>query len=96
MTSFIKLTITKYILIVYESRFLGELNANKYFSFDECNIISIGTINIWLLGIIDNYIKEFRLAPAINRDQNTLRNFIEKHVKKVTILLSMVGRGMII
>lgn len=75
-------TITKYILIEYESGYLGYLNENKYFSVDECNIITIGTINIWLLGIIDNETKEFRLTPTITRDQDTLKNFIDKNVQK--------------
>ena len=32
--------------------------------------------------MIDNEIKEFRITPAINRNQYTLRNFIEKNVQK--------------
>lgn len=79
-------TISKYILIDYESRFLGYLNKNKYFWIDGCNIITIGSINIWLFGIIDNDTKEFRLTPTINWDQDALKNFIEKKSKKVTIL----------
>ena len=61
-------TITKCILIDYESLFLCDLNANKFFSVEECNIITIGSNNIWLLGIIDNVTKEFRLTPTINRE----------------------------
>ena len=58
------------------------MRTNIYFSTEECNIITIGSINFWLLGTIDNETKEFRITPAINRNQYTLRNFIEKNVQK--------------
>ena len=77
--------ISKYIVIDYESRYLGDLNDNKYFSVDESNILTIGATHIWLLGIIDNQIKYFRLTPTLNRDTFTLKNFIEKIWQEVTI-----------
>ena len=46
--------ISKYIMIEYESGKLWYNIENKFFSCDECNIVSIGNKNIWLLGIIDN------------------------------------------
>ena len=36
-----RIIIFKYILIDYESVYLGYENKNKYFSIDECNILFI-------------------------------------------------------
>ena len=65
-------------MIEYESGKLGYTNENKYFSCDECNIVSIGNKSIWLLGIIDNETKNFRIAPTIERDSSSLKDFIIK------------------
>ena len=59
--------ISKYLLIEYESNVLGARNENKYFSIDECNILNIDNIHIWLLGIIDTgtIFVELQLFPGI-------------------------------
>ena len=58
------------------------LNENKYFSVDESNILTIDSIHIWLLGIIDNQTKNFILTPTLYRDTATLKSFIEKNVAR--------------
>ena len=50
----IRRVIAKYLKIEYQSNFLGEQNANKYFSVDESLINHIDGKQVWLLGIIDN------------------------------------------
>ena len=75
-------TISKYLLIDYESGYLCSPNDNKYYSVDESNIITISSTHIWLLGIIDNQNKQFRLTHTLKRDAVTLKNFIEKHVPR--------------
>ena len=55
--------------------YLDELNENKYYSVDKSDIITIGSTHIRILGIIDNLNKQFRLAPNLNRDAVTLKNF---------------------
>ena len=77
-----RITILKYIMIEYESGKLGYFDENKYFSCDECNIVSIGNTSIWLLGIIDNETKNFRISPTIERDTSNLKAFITKHVER--------------
>ena len=59
---------------------LGYPNEEKYFSFDECNIICINNKSIWLLGIINNNTKNFRIEPVINRDADTIKTFLTKYV----------------
>ena len=43
----IRRVISKYLKIEYQSNFLGELNANKYFSFDESLINHIDGKQVW-------------------------------------------------
>lgn len=50
----IRKILSKYLFIEYQSNMLGYPNEYKYFSMDECNIISINNKDIWILGIIDN------------------------------------------
>lgn len=49
-----RIIITKYIMIDYESGKLGYINENKYFAVDECNIVTIGNkkYGFWVLLII--------------------------------------------
>ena len=82
----IRAIISKYLLIDYGSSYLGYLNENKYFSTDKCNIVTICPNQIWLLGIVDNETKNFRITPTINRDTPTIKYFIEKKWKRVNIL----------
>ena len=77
----IKRVISKYLKIEYQSNFLGELNANKYFSVDESLINHIDGKQVWLLGIIDNSSKDFHLEAVFNRDAITIKSFISKNVE---------------
>ena len=36
---------------------------------------------IWVLGIIDNYSKDFRLNLTLDRNQETLKSFIARYVE---------------
>ena len=72
--------LSKYLYIEYQTNVLGYPNEEKYFSIDECNIISINNKSIWLLGIINNNTKNFRIEPVINRDADTIKTFLTKYV----------------
>ena len=67
---------------------LGEESEHNYFSLDECNIISIKGIQIWLLGIIDTESKDFRIEPVLNRDAETLKVFIPRYVAKGNFIIT--------
>lgn len=72
--------LSKYLYIEYQTNMLCYPNEEKYFSIDECNIISINNKSIWLLGIINNNTKNFRIEPVINRDADTIKTFLTKYV----------------
>ena len=78
----IRIVISKFLSIDYESNRLGYLNENKYFEIDEYNILNIGNTHIWFLGIIDTENKNFRLSPTFSRDGDNLNNFISKHIEQ--------------
>ena len=85
--------ISNYINIEYQSNLLGELNSRKYYSVDECNIITINGTQIWLLGIIDNENKDFRIEPILSRNTVALKNFINKYVSSGNYIVTDGWRG---
>ena len=57
-------------------------DCHKQFSIDE-SLFSHTDIGdkIWVLGIIDNQTKDFRLNISLKRDQNVLKSFITRYVE---------------
>ena len=74
--------IERYLYIIYNVEILGEENQNLYFSADECMFGHEFDEPVWILGIINNTNKDFRLEIANSRDTNTIKAFISRHVKK--------------
>ena len=74
--------IEKYLYIIYYVEILGEENENLYFSADECMFGHEFSEPVWILYIINNTNKDFRLEIANSRDTNTIKAFISRHVKK--------------
>lgn len=70
-------------MIEYESGKLGYSNENKYFSCDKCKIVSIGNKSIWLLIIIVNETKNFRIEHTIESGTYSLKAFSIKHIERV-------------
>ena len=66
---------------VYNRELFGDVNQNGFFSVDECLFAHSNNKQVWILGIIDNTSKDFRLEGTFNRDTNSLKNFITKYVK---------------
>ena len=52
-----------------------------FFSVDESLFVHSNNKQVWILGIIDNTNKDFRLDGTFNRDTASLKNFISKYVK---------------
>lgn len=57
----IRKVIYQYYLIDYETESLGFINGNQYYSVDESFFILRNNAQLWLLGVIDNTSKDFRL-----------------------------------
>ena len=74
--------IERYLYIIYNVEIFGEENQNLYFSADECMFGHEFDEPVWILGIINNTNKDFRLEIANSRDTNTIKAFISRHVKK--------------
>ena len=64
----IRRIIYKYLSITYQTGILGEENKNDYFSVDESLFTNLNLKQIWILGIINNAKKEFRLEGSFIRD----------------------------
>ena len=52
------------------------------------NIISKKGIQICFLGIIDTESKDFRIEPVLNRDAETLKQFITRYVAKGNFIIT--------
>ena len=64
--------------IVYDTEFISDINKNEIFSADESLINHNNHRQIWLLGIINNRNKQFRIVGTLSRDGTTLKKSIEK------------------
>lgn len=64
--------INKYMKLIYESDKISTKNNRDYFSADESLINHKNNQQLWLIGIINNITKEFRIEASFNRDSNTL------------------------
>ena len=75
----IRNVLKKFLSIKYQSEILGERNSNKHFSVDESLFCSDGNQNqIWVLGIIDNITKKYRLDIAFQKNESILKKIYNK------------------
>ena len=78
----IRNVIGKYYNILYQSEILGEKDAHRNFSVDEslfCH--NQNGEDIWVLGIVDNISKDFRLEITNQWNQQVLKKFITTYVE---------------
>lgn len=77
---------------MYLTEKLGLKNKNEKFSVDESAFTKTAKKeNVWVLGIINNFTKEFLLECNIKRDEFTLTKF-KTFVEKEILLLTMDGQ----
>ena len=67
--------------MVYETELISEINKNEFYAVDESLISHNNNKQIWLLGLINNSTKEFRIVASYKRDSLTLAAFIKKYIK---------------
>ena len=79
--------------IVYTNESICEANKNQYFSVDESLINHIDNKQVWLLGIINNSTKDFKIEPSYSRDSQILSNFINQYVKSGNTIISDGWKG---
>ena len=65
---------------------LANINANQRIAFDESLFTHNANIQQWVVGLINIDTKEIRLELVSNRNQNTLKYIIEKHVGRGNII----------
>ena len=68
--------------ILYASESISSKNKNEFFSMDESLINHKKGRQIWLLGVINNQSKEFRIEGTFNRDASTIAKFIQNYIEK--------------
>lgn len=72
--------IHQYMNIIYETEFISEENKREFFSADESLINYSNNIQIWLLGVVNNNNKQFRIVGTTSRDANAISKFIQKFI----------------
>ena len=64
--------------ILYSSEAISFQNKNEFFSMDESLINHKNGRQIWLLGVINNQNKNFRIEGTFNRDTTAISKFIKE------------------
>ena len=67
---------------------ISNTNFNERLSVDESKFTSEGNENIWVIGVINNCTKQFRLEISKIRNSNVLKKFIFAYVKPGNIIVS--------
>ena len=67
--------------LVYENEEIEDANKNEFYSEDESLITHHKYKQIWLLGVINNTTKKFRIIGSFKRDSSTISRFIKKFVR---------------
>ncbi len=80
--------IAMYIRTNYKLDPLANRNDNHHICIDESLFSHSDGIQIWVVGMINAETKEIRLEMVDNRNANTLKNIIEKHVLPGNIVVS--------
>ena len=79
----------KYMPFMNLTEKLALKNKNEKFSVDESAFTKTAKKeNVWVLGIINNFTKEFRLECNIKRDEFTLTKFIKTFIEKGNTIIS--------
>jgi len=65
---------------VYDTELISDINKNEIFLAGESLINHNNNRQIWLLGIINNRNKQFRIVGTLSREGTTLKKIIEKFI----------------
>ena len=73
--------IYRYYYILYQSEYLGERDSSDYYAIDESLFThdKMGR-QVWVIGIINNNTRDFRLEASLNRDSETMKKFLLKFI----------------
>lgn len=87
------LNISRYYLAtflkhVYILESISESNKNERFSIDESHFLNKNNEAIWVIGVINNATKKFRLEFSKIRNEEILKKFIWLHIKPGNIIVS--------
>lgn len=74
--------IYEYLNRIYQTDILGDLNTREFFCVEESLFSHKQNKQIWLLGIINNSTKEFRIEGTYSRDAITLEKILTNLFKK--------------
>ena len=81
--SAIRYVLYKYFYIYYQSEYLATKNAHQNITIDESMFCHFKNgVQIWVLGAINTYTKEFRLEACKVRNGETLKKFICKFIEE--------------
>ena len=77
--------IYRYLYIIYQDKNLGDKDEHKFYSMNVSLICHKNSHQLWLLGVVDNTTKEFRIEASFSRDTPKIQNFIHKFIDITTI-----------
>ena len=85
----IRYILYRYYYILYQSEYLGPKDSQDCYAIDESLFTHTknGT-QVWVIGIINNRTKEFRLEASKYRDTNTIKKFLYKFIDSGNIIIS--------
>lgn len=79
----------KYFEIGYVSEIFGEINDHEIFAIDECQFTHTNKNKaVWVIGVINNRIKNFRLDTVFTRNSDILKKFVYKYFEKGNTIVS--------
>ena len=86
-------TIANYIRAIYVLDPLSSTNSFNHIAVDGCLFSRNLGLQIWAVGLIYFETNEIRLELAEQRNEDTLKTIMEKHVKKGNILVTDTWSG---
>ena len=77
----IRFVIYRYFYILYQSEYLAESDSDDFYAIEESLFTHTNNhTQIWVIGIINNRTKDFRLETSTTRNTSTMKKFLSKFI----------------
>ena len=81
--------IYEYYTCSYQNEYLGKVNENKYYSIDESMFChDLNGERVWILGITENDILDYKIVVSKKRDAETMKNLIYSFIPEGNIIVT--------
>jgi len=79
--------ICHYLYDIYKIEPISTKNAQEYFIVDESEFTSLLNKPIWVIGIIYSLNKKFRIEIIEDRNSESIKSFIKRHISTGNIIV---------